>query len=698
MKHAALIGASLLLLAGSVGATEWVVSPRGPHSDLAAVLAEAAAGDVIRVHGGIHRGPFVAEHSVRLLGEAGAVLEGGGQGTVMTLRGADSEVSGFTIRGTGVSLDLEDAGIAVRAPRARVTGNHLEDVLFGIDLNQASGSTLTGNYIGGKSVDLGRRGDAIRLWESHDCSLEGNLVQDSRDVVIWYSRRLRLVRNQFRQGRYGLHFMYSHDADVEENLLTGNSVGAYLMYSHDLRFRHNVVVENRGPSGYGLGLKDMNDVVIEENLFAGNRVGLFLDNTPLDPAARAVVTKNHVSGNDIGVLLLPNVRRAELRANAFLENGEQAGWSGGGSVPGDNRWIENHWSDYAGFDADQDGVGDLPYRSDQLFESLADRHPELRFFSGSPLAAALDLAARAFPLVRPQPRLEDPRPHMRPAPLELPAIPGRVSDEGLSSTALGLLIASVGMLLAPAAARSLFRGARVESKVNVVDATNAAVVARELTVRYGAHRALDAVSFVLRPGESIALWGPNGAGKTTALRALLGVVPCEGELRVEGHDPRREGKLVRSRVGFVPQELALPGDWTVVECLEFFARLRRVGSGPIPALLAEMKLESHAAKSVAQLSGGLKQRLALALAMLSNPPILLLDEPTANLDAAGRRALLELLGRLKAAGKTLIFSSHRVADVRALADRVLCLEGGKLLSERPGAGFDDVITAEDDDD
>lgn len=207
---------------------------------------------------------------------------------------------------------------------------------------------------------------------------------------------------------------------------------------------------------------------------------------------------------------------------------------------------------------------------------------------------------------------------------------------------------------------------------------------RNLTKRFGRFTAVDDLSFTMRAGEAVALWGANGAGKTTAVRCLLNLFPFEGEIIVNGLDTRRNSKEVRRLIGFVPQELSFHDDMTVAETLIFYARLKKVPDGfDFEPLLEQVRLTPHVHKRVGELSGGLKQRLALAAALLSDPPILLLDEPTASLDIRSREEFLVLLRSLKRAGKTMIFSSHHLEEVTALADRVLLLEDGRLVVDAP---------------
>ncbi len=205
-----------------------------------------------------------------------------------------------------------------------------------------------------------------------------------------------------------------------------------------------------------------------------------------------------------------------------------------------------------------------------------------------------------------------------------------------------------------------------------------------LTKKFGKLTAVDALTFTVEAGEAVAFWGANGAGKTTVLRCLLNLIPYEGNITINNLDVSQKGKAVRRLVGFVPQELNFHDDMTVADTLSFYARLKKMGSNhDFSPLLARLDLQTHLSKQVGELSGGLKQRLALALALLSDPPILMLDEPTANLDIRAREDFLTLLAKLKKSGKTLVFTSHRFEEISALADRVLLLEAGQLIVDAP---------------
>jgi ABC-type multidrug transport system ATPase subunit len=205
------------------------------------------------------------------------------------------------------------------------------------------------------------------------------------------------------------------------------------------------------------------------------------------------------------------------------------------------------------------------------------------------------------------------------------------------------------------------------------------IVAHEVTLRLEGRAILEHVSFTIGRGESVALVGPNGSGKTSLLRCLLGFVPFTGRLTVEGHDVVREPLVARALLGYVPQHAAF-GDARARDVLVFVAKLRRIDLSRITEVLALVGLREHAGDRVRTFSGGMCQRLALAVALLPDPPLLLFDEPTANLDHDGQRLFGDVVARLRAAGQTLVLASHRSEEVAALTDRAIHLDRGRLVA------------------
>ena len=654
---------------------EWVVRPT---DDLQEVINRAAAGDTIRVLGGVHRGNFVVPKTLTLIGEHNPVLDGQRQHSVITLQAPRTVIRGFVIRNSGIILNNQDSAVRVRAPDCLVENNRIEDALFGVHLDYAHRTVVRRNFIRSHDLPVARRGDQIRIWYSHHARIEDNLVVGGRDMVFWYSEGILVRGNHVRHSRYGIHFMYCSDSRVEGNLLEHNSVGVYLMYSKGVHVVGNRILNNRGVSGMGLGIKDMDGMRIENNLIANNRLGMFID------SGEGEYRNNWFVRNDTGVQLVLAVKRNVFEGNRFIENYEQVSLERADSVVGVS-WRGNYWSDYSGYDADGDGYGDVPYQAVRVFDQITAQNAALQVLRYSPAAQALDFGARLFPLFTPRPLVSDSAPRMTPG-----TLPHATPVQGRTPT---LLMASLGGLalgalsvVAPRIRQRRFRKGIV--RVHAMKGKGRAVlVVNELSRRFGRNHAVRAVSFAVREGETVALWGANGAGKTTILRCLLGLLRFDGTVAVMGIDVRRRSVDARRFIGYVPQLIHLHPDLSVRETAQFYAQLRGVSDERIETLLQEWGLAEHAEKPVQALSGGLKQKLALVLALLADPPILLLDEPTAHLDAAARAEWLELLRRLKAEGKTLLFCTHQFPEVRALADRVIVLENGQKTAELTGEQF-----------
>ena len=376
---------------------------------LGSALSEATDGDTVRVHAGVYRERVHVRAAITLLGVDRPVLDGGGEGTVLTVE-APAEVRGMWIRASGSDQAREDAGILVlEADGVRVVDNRLDEVLFGIVVKQSRNVHLEGNQVIGMDRPIPRRGDGIRLWYCEGGVVEGNELQRTRDLVIWFSNGLDIRNNRITHGRYGLHYMYSNDNALVGNTFVSNDVGAFVMYSKDIRLEENRFERATGASALGIGLKDSDGIVAERNVFVGNAVGIFLDNSPSTVDGRNRFTRNVLAANGAGVEMLPSVHSNHFEGNAWIGNDVPVVVTGGGDAL-DNQWNANHWSGYVGFDEDADGTGDTPYRHDRLADDLFARYPDLRFLEGSPAVASLGVLARLFPLLAPRPVVIDSSP------------------------------------------------------------------------------------------------------------------------------------------------------------------------------------------------------------------------------------------------------------------------------------------------
>ena len=212
------------------------------------------------------------------------------------------------------------------------------------------------------------------------------------------------------------------------------------------------------------------------------------------------------------------------------------------------------------------------------------------------------------------------------------------------------------------------------------------IAARGLTKRFGTFTAVDAIDFDVAPGESFGFLGPNGAGKTCTMRMIGCVSPITaGELRILGLDPVRDGPRIRGRLGVVPQQDSLDVDLSVFDNLVIYGRYFGLSRAECARrandLLDFAQLSDRAKDKVEPLSGGMKRRLTIARALINEPSILLLDEPTTGLDPQARHLLWDRLYRLKQRGVTLVLTTHYMDEAEQLCDRLVVMDKARIVAE-----------------
>jgi len=210
--------------------------------------------------------------------------------------------------------------------------------------------------------------------------------------------------------------------------------------------------------------------------------------------------------------------------------------------------------------------------------------------------------------------------------------------------------------------------------------------AQGLTKRFGDFTAVDGIDFAVQPGEAFGFLGPNGAGKSSTMR-MIGCVspPSGGALRILGMDPVQEGSKIRARLGVVPQEDTLDMELTVHENIfvygRYFGLSRKEVRERAKELLEFVQLSERAASKVQSLSGGMKRRVTIARALVNEPEVLLLDEPTTGLDPQARHLVWDRLFRLKQRGATLVLTTHYMDEAEQLCDRLVIMNNGKIAEE-----------------
>ncbi len=436
----------VLLLCGAAMHFATPVRAQDAGLSLQQRVDRAAPEDIVIVDGGVFRESIVINKSISLIGRNSPVIDGGGQGDVVTISADDVVISGFTIRGSSKNVSQEPAAIKVDgAKRVTIRANHLADAHFGVHITDSADDLIDGNVIDtGGDTPIERRGHGVYLWEVTGSTLYGNTIRHAADGIhMEYSDRNGLGKNTVTDSRYALHFMYASDNKVISNTFRGNLAGAVLMYSNDLIVKDNEFSNNRsGASGAGMLIKDDNNIWVEGNRILRNKFGMTVDGTPQQAGATAIFRRNTFALNDTGLGLFSNAPITFVE-NAMIDNtvqvkalsGELAsalsshdGATPAGAQPAGGTpqllkaavWTSagrgNYWSDYRGFDANGDGVGDQPYQPRPPFAGRLGNQEMLRLFQFTPAQQAIDAATDMFPVYRYNPVIEDSNPLMEPPP------------------------------------------------------------------------------------------------------------------------------------------------------------------------------------------------------------------------------------------------------------------------------------------
>lgn len=431
-----------------------------PPTSIAELIAQAAPGSTVTVPAGTYHEQVVIDKPLTLVGEGWPVIDAGRAGDVIRVTASDVTVRGFVIQGSAREVSDEPAAIRVRADRATIEGNRVRDCLYGIVLEDSVGHHVLNNQVSSiLEFHPERRGHALYLWHTDGNVVTGNVVTGAKDgIFVGFSTHNQVEGNHIADARYGIHYMYADHNAFVNNVFRNSVAGAAIMFSRDIQFHGNEFAYNRSSaSGYGLLFKDVDDVEMSDNLVHHNRLGITLEGAPHAPGATVTLRHNLVGWNDVA-LELASTTGVTFTENTFEGNLEQVTVTGG-SIEHKNVWSVagrgNYWDEYQGYDANGDGVGDIPFRYEGAFDDIVRRNEWVRAYSFTPARSALDMAARWFPAFRPEASIIDPHPLLAP-PMSLDALSS--IEQRLSGLVLGLALLGLPLIGWWTAVRT--RGAR----------------------------------------------------------------------------------------------------------------------------------------------------------------------------------------------------------------------------------------------
>jgi nitrous oxidase accessory protein len=376
---------------------------------LAKAIDLAASGDTIYVHAGhYNEGNLLITKELIIIGLNRPVMDGNLEFEIFIVAAQNVTIQGFKIINSGRSSLEDKAGIkCLDAHYVKIQDNLFENTFFGIHLSNTNYATIESNQLKANAEHEYQLGNGIHLWKCTHADISNNTVTGHRDGIYFEfvthsSTRKNLCNNNMR---YGLHFMFSHDDQYEDNVFRNNGAGVSVMYTRNVTMLRNTFEDNWGTSSYGMLLKDISNSKVYRNRFIGNTSGIYMEGT-----SRTVFEENTFDGNGWAIKLQASCDDNVLKHNNFTANTFDISTNGSLVL---NNINNNYWDKYEGYDLDRNGVGDIPYRPVNLFSMITERVPAAILLWRSFLVFLLDRAEKIIPAVTPE-NLKDNQPSMQP--------------------------------------------------------------------------------------------------------------------------------------------------------------------------------------------------------------------------------------------------------------------------------------------
>ncbi|MBD3109097.1 nitrous oxide reductase family maturation protein NosD [Bacillus sp. AGMB 02131] len=354
-------------------------------------INQAQPGDTIAVQKGTYSEVLTIIQSISLVGEEGAVIDGGGDGNVINISGNDVTIKGLTIQNSGTNET--DSGIYVQEGQNHVLKDNIfKDTMHGIYVNESQDAVISGNQISSISEHFSNRGSGVFIFKGSGHTIEENMMMSVQDgIYVESASDITLRKNEAYGSRYGLHFMFAKDILAEENHMESNITGMMIMDSESIQVLNNEVLNQFHVRGFGLLVYESHNLLIEGNEIRQNSTGLSLEKT-----VDVEIKRNIISANQVGLEFIGKNENNIFTENNFIANIVQSKISNN-DMKLDNGEIGNYWDDYSSFDITGDGIGEETYKAGSLYDQLLEKQPYWQFFFESPSITLWSQAESFFP-------------------------------------------------------------------------------------------------------------------------------------------------------------------------------------------------------------------------------------------------------------------------------------------------------------
>ena len=404
-----LLTITALLFFFCVSAKKIVVGKNQPITSLGKAVSIARDGDTIILNAGVYKeGNIQILKSITIVGNGNPVLDGEHKYEIFTVSGRNITIKGITFRNSGYSAMNDYASIkVVDAINVTIENNTIIGAYFAIHISNTTSAIIRRNNIIGSPKSEQLTGNGIHLWKSNHALIDGNHIQGHRDGIYFEFVSHSTVQNNLSENniRYGIHFMFSNDDVYFNNIFRKNGAGVAVMYSKKVNMEWNHFEQNWGASSYGILLKDISDSYIQHNTFFKNSTALHLEGT-----SRIDIRQNFFKENGWAIKVQASCEDNNFHHNNFVGNSFDVSTNGTMML---NKFYNNYWDKYEGYDIDKNGIGDVPYHPVSMYSMIVEENPNSLILLRSFMVSLLDKAEKAIPSLTPE-NLVDGQPMIKP--------------------------------------------------------------------------------------------------------------------------------------------------------------------------------------------------------------------------------------------------------------------------------------------
>jgi len=381
-------------------------------SVLQEAIDKAPSGATLNLYSGVYSGSITIVKPITIIGaQDGVVIDAGGTGNVVNIKSSNVTLSNLTIQNSGSLMYSLDSGIHIeKAKNINIINCKILDSLYGIDMYMVQNSTFKENFISSKDFDIALRGDALKIWHSHNNLISHNTITKTRDITLNYSHNNTIKNNHISNSRFALQIAYSKNNLIEKNSFKYNSVSLMLMMNENSKIINNSILSSNGAAGIGVMLQGGSDIIFDSNTLRYNAKGIYIDSDPNEQTIKRYIRNNDISYNKEAIRFHLTIRQNTITNNIFEGNIDDIVKSTAGYKTMLNVVEYNYWDRYAGFDTDGDNIGNNSFLIYQYADRLWHYNNKVKFFYGSPLMTMLNFLAQVAPFIEPTMLLEDSKP------------------------------------------------------------------------------------------------------------------------------------------------------------------------------------------------------------------------------------------------------------------------------------------------